>query len=249
VVTNSDNTIIYIEGIDYTVEVVGTSASIQRNPLGRIENGQSILVDYTFTPQAPFETTGFGYRLGGRLRLVDLFSFYYNFFRFKEELESGTLPADLRDDTIQRAEAELQWRWSTTRLEYELRDTTVTPLTRWRALQQFNFSPRRGLVASIAGQYSVTELEDPSDRITNKGLSARLGWVIAPWGQFDVNAFTERYNSNTQSSTNNGLVARWGWRYGAWFGDVRYERLNQSYDPIEQTRDRQVIRLEVQRRF
>lgn len=249
VVTDSTRTTTYIEGIDYVLTVVGESLAIQRNIFGGIADGETVLVDYVFAAQAPFEADRFAVRFGANLNLWRVLRLYYNYNRIDENLISGTRPSDLSDDRIQRAGASLRWRWSTTSADYELRDTVRTPLIRKRIQQSFVFRVTRSFSFGVSASYAETDFRDSGSDSRSRGISGNLRWDLGPWGRFEVNAFSRDIDGESQMTRSNGLISKWSVRYGAWSGFVRFEDLDESDELTIQERDRRLLTLHISRTF
>jgi hypothetical protein len=249
VVTDITRATTYIEGIDYILSVVGDSVTIERNLFGGIADGEAVLVDYVFTTRAPFEADRFAARFGVNLHLWRVLRLYYNYNRIEEDLISGTRPSDLSDDRIKRVGASLRWRWSTTSVDYEDRDTVRTPLTRRRIQQSFMFRMTRSLSFGLSASYADTNFsEDGSDSRT-LGYAGNLRWDLGRWGRFEIDAYSRDIDGESQDSNSDGFISKWSIRYGAWDGFVRFEDLDEADHLTEQMRDRRLLTLHVSRTF
>ncbi|MDH3916692.1 MAG: hypothetical protein OEU25_00805, partial [Rhodospirillales bacterium] len=249
VVTGLGGVPLYVEDVDYEVQSFGDSVAIARISTGSIPSGATVLVTYRFTSQEPFKLYKTQIRAGGDLRLWEMLRLFYDFNRLKDHFISGTRPDPLTDDTIQNAGAEFKWRWSTTRLEYEDRDTTRTPLTKWMAREILLFRPGRNLSLSFSGSYTQTDLSDTNDQTRQQMADATVQWRPFRWGEFRLNAFGRRTRGDIQKTDELGLVSRFQARYGRWIGAIRYEILHQEDFDNDQKRDRQILIFEVTRGF
>ena len=249
VVTDQTGTVVYQESFDYVVVLVGTSAGIARTLLGNIPDGDQVLVDYEFIPRAPFKTARTESRLGLALDLWNVVNLGYIVTRTEEDLIAGTRPSDLVDDRIQRARAELRWRWLSTLLEYEDRDTILVPQTRRRAYQSLTprLSSRLSLFADIG--YETVDFEDTGDKLENLRATARLRWRMIRWANLELGGSARRASGTTQDSEQFAVGARLTWWFGAWGGDVVYRFLSQRDSITLLERDSQRIRFEIRRRF
>ncbi|MFQ5609770.1 MAG: hypothetical protein ACE5F8_05815, partial [Woeseiaceae bacterium] len=249
VVTDATETVTFIEGIDYAVSIVGTSVSIERLIFGGIADGDTVLVDYVFATRAPFEADRFSSRFGVNLQLWRTLRLYYNFSRIEEDLISGTRPSDLSDDRIRRLGASLRWRFSTTTVDYEVRDTVRTPLKRRRYQQSFAFRPTPSFSFGVSASYAKTDFLDTGSDSQAHGYAANLRWDLGRWGRFEIDAFTRDIDGESQQIRSEGLVSRWSLRYGAWNLFARYEDLDEADDLTTQTRDRRLVTLQLSRIF
>ncbi len=249
VVTDNTETIVYIENLDYVITVQGNSVGIARTLLGGIANGQQVLVDYTFTPQAPFKTGRTSIRFGASLDLWRSLQLYYNIQRVKERLLSGTRPEDLTDDTINIVGSEYKWRWLTTSAEYENRDTVRTPLSRWRVDESLFLKRWSKFSFSASAGYSETKFDDTGDETKERHFGANLHWQIGPRRFFESRVFSRKVTGDVQDTTSDGIVSRFEWGYGAWTGTIKHEFLNERDGVSKEDRDRQRILLLLRRVF
>ena len=249
IVSDATEAVTYVEGIDYVLTVVGDSIGIERSIFGGIADGETVLVDYVFATQAPFEADRRAGRIGVNLNMWQVLRVYYNLNRIEENLLSGTRPSDLSDDRIQRVGASLRWRWSTTTADYEMRDTVRTPLTRKRLQQSFAFRVTRSLSFGVSGSYAETDFTEVGSDTRAVGFAGNLRWNIGRWGRFEIDAFSRDIDGDSQKTKSTGLISMWSMRYGDWSGFVRYEDLDESDDLTAQFRDRRLITLHVARVF
>ena len=248
-VTDITKTTTYIEGIDYVLSVVGDAVAIERGLFGGIADGETVLVDYVFATQSPFEADRQSARFGVGLNLWRILRLHYNYSRVKEELISGTRPSDLSNDRVQRGSASLRWRWSTTTAEYELRDTVRTPLTRRRIQQAFALRATRSLSFGASVGYAETDFKDSGSDSRTVGFAGNIRWNMGRWGRFEVEAFSRDIDGGSQRTKSEGLISKWSVRYGDWSGFVRYEDIDESDDLTIQSRDRRLVTLHVSRIF
>ena len=248
-VTDVGKTTTYIENIDYVLNVVGDSVTIERRIFGGIADGETVLVDYAFATQAPFEADRRLVRFGASLDLWRALRLYYNSSRIKEDLLSGAQPSDLADDWIQRAGANLRWRFSTTTVDYEHRDTVRTPLTRRRIQQAFTFRPTQSMSFGLSAGYAETDFRESGSDTRTVGFAGNLRWEMGRWGRFEVDAFRRDIDGESQKTISDGLVSKWSLRYGDWSGYLRYETLDEVDDLTTQIRLRKLVTAHVSRTF
>jgi len=249
IVTDSGRTTTYIEGIDYVLNVIGSSVTIERLLFGGIADGENVLVDYVYATQAPFEADRTSARFGVNLNLWRVLRLHYDYSRIKEDLVSGIQPFDLADDIIQRVGATLHWRWSTTTAEYESRDTVRTPLNRRRFQQAFMFRVKRSLSLGVSAGYAETEFDEEGSDTRTIDYAGNLRWDAGSWGRLEVSALSRDIDGASQITKSYGLISKWSVRYGDWSGFVRYEDLDQTDDLTIQSRDRRLITLHIARTF
>jgi hypothetical protein len=249
IVTDSTKVITYVEGFDYFLTFVGDSVGIERSVFGGIANGETVLVDYVFATQAPFEVDRRAARFGVDLDLWRVLRLYFNFSRTEERLISGTRPSDLADDYIRRVGASLRWRWSTTMAEYEVRDTVRTPLDRVRLHQAFSFRVTPSLSFGASASYSETDFKESGNDSRTRRFAGNVRWDLGRWGRLEADAFLRDIDGESQKVDGDGLIARWSVRYGDWFGFVRFEELDEVDHLTTQERDRRLVTLHISRTF
>lgn len=245
--TDSTGTIFYIEGIDYQVETVGRSTVITRDPFAGIGDNATVLVNYRFTSKLPAKT-GFSSRsYGAQLTVWDKkLRFYFRGNELEERLIEGPAERELRYDKTERAGAQLNLRWSITRIEVEDRESNTTPIKRRVLSQNFNFRPKPNLSINFGAQLNRTELKDTGEKYTARGINAGIGWSIGRrGGHLRAGAF-RRDNRNAEEK---GLRVNYRWRFGQWFPLLRYEYTDEYNGFADETRKRELIYFEVKRRF
>jgi hypothetical protein len=90
VVFNETRTRTFTEGIDYQLTVVGVKTRIERLLGGAIQDGETVLVDYSFATTGTFKFSFFDQNYGAR---VNILSYLFLFARFRDAsqtLLSGT---------------------------------------------------------------------------------------------------------------------------------------------------------------
>ncbi len=250
VVTDLTGLTIYAEGIDYLVTQIGDSVAISRVGVGSsIPDGATVLVDYRFAAQAPYKFYNTTVRAGAKLELWDMVKLTYNFSRSEDHLISGTRPNTLADDTIHRGTAELRWRWTTTKAEYEDRNTTRNALSRWTLTEILSFRPSPTLSFALSASYSETDFTATGDETQQQDSTAIARWQPYRWSEFSLNAFSRLTRGDVQRTDEIGLVSRLQWRFGLWSGTLSYEFLHQEDLRGNQERDRQKLLFRLTRKF
>ena len=249
IVTDSAGLITYVQGIDYFIDTVGNSTRITRDPFAGIGDNQVVLVDYSYEPDPPAKTGLTTTTFGTNLSLWDMLTLFYQYSQSTERLISGQEPNELTDDTVQRAGAELKWKWSTTYVEIEDRDTTVTPLERFLVRETLSFRPARNLSLGFGAEFSELELKDTGEVTEGTGINATLTWNIGPKGQLRARAFDRRTRSSVQQTESKGFISIYDWWFGAWRPSVRYEFLDDVNELSGDTRERQIIYFQIERQF
>ncbi len=164
-VTDRFNQVRYIEGIDYMVVQVGASTEIVRLAGGSIEDGETVLVDYSALAArdaAIFtDTISWSHRIDLEALPVAL----YGHYRLREQsLVSGTDPGNLQRDEGWLVGLELTpIEGLLLAGEYESRRLRLTPgwdAWRVRASYQHSFDPRTNLI--VSADYQSLQYHDPA---------------------------------------------------------------------------------------
>ena len=246
-VTDATGTIVYVRGIDYQVDSAGQATVIVRDPFAGIGDNATVLVSYRYDadPPAKLGLTGTTYGVQfqlweNRLRL------YVRGSRLEERLIDGIEPFALRHDRTKRVGAQLNLRWSKTRVEFEDRDSINIPVERQTLSQSFNFTHWQRLSLSIAGQISKTRQKDTGEQALIRGVNVGIGWRVGPGGgQLRAGA----YMRENRHIDEHGFKLNYRWRYGAWYPLIRYEYVDEFNGFVSETRKRELIYLEVKRKF
>lgn len=251
VVTNDTGVTTYIRDTHYTLNPVGTSIFITRidGVPGGINNGDTVLVDYSFEADPPAKIATITDTFGVNVNLWSMLRLYYQNSTSKEEFISGIEPSELIDNTTTRTGVELRWKWSTTRAEVEDRDTTRTPTKRFRFSETLAFRPSRRLSFSFVADFNKLELIDTNEESEGTGLTANLQWDLGGSGQLSADGFSQQITGSAQNSDRQGIKALYKWRYGAWRPSVRLVWVDEVDNLAGETRNRSSILFTVERQF
>lgn len=250
VVTDAGGLVIFVENADYVVRVAGASVGIERTAIGSaIADGGTVLIDYSFMPNPPHKTDLKSVNFGVNLSLWRSLNLFYNIIQTEESLLSGTVPSSLASDTIQRAGTRLKWKWSTSSVEYEMRDTTRTPLNRLVARETVLFRPRPRLTAGGTVSYTQNQFQDTGNESTEINTIANAQWQPVPWADIGLRAFAGRVRGPAQRTERQGALALLQWRYGLWNGSVRAEFVHEDDVINDQSRDNQTLFFRVVRKL
>jgi hypothetical protein len=223
VVTDITNSIIYVENQDYTLEQIDTFTRIIREPLGSIANGQTVLVDYSYIADPSYDDIAFSQSYGIKLSLWSALTLDYRFSRAEQDTVSGTPPPNPTDDTIHRAEARLEWRWSDTRLRFEDIDrSSGVGSTAWLAEEILRFRPWRRLLFTVQGQYGRRELKDTDETTNAYKLRSRADWSIVRWSKLGMEGFYNNVDGDSTKTVQTGLAAELELVFRIWRGRMRY---------------------------
>lgn len=249
VVTDSTGTTIYVENADYVASAVGSAVAIARTPFGAIGDGDQVLADYRYQALPPAKTAVESRSFGFDLSLWSSLRLYYQRNRSEQTLLSGTRSFEPFDDTIERIGGEFGWKWSTTRVEYEDRDTTRTPTERRTIQEVLTLRPSRDLSLGSSADYSELRLKETGDVTESTSVRANLGWRASAAARISLEAFAQRSRGRVQDTERSGVTAVYEWAYGAWQASLRYLFLDERNGLSGDTRERQTLLFQVRREF
>jgi hypothetical protein len=239
VVFDSEDEIIFEEGEDkdYVVRVVGERVEIYRNPLGRIEEGATVFVDYRFRtyPRMRYTTKTAIFNAGLSFGPV---SFYYRVTRHDQDLLEG-LPeyaSNLQNLFLRSAGAQIDFRGSDAALlllaEYRDYESNVVAYELARLRSTLTYNPLQSVGLSAGITLSYLKYPDLNRYIAvyayNSGLRLRLrrGLSFEGFGKFRIREDTA---VDDESSYEFGGTLRWGWRALNFL--ITYERRRWEFGP------------------
>lgn len=239
----------YAINTDYIVTAVDTSVFISRNSAGGIADGEEVLVDYSFEADPPAKIATISDTFSVNLKLWSMLRLYYNNNKSREQFISGIEPPELTDNTVHRTGAKLRWKWSTTSVEVENRDTTRTPTKRFKFSEALSFRPDRYLSFGLIADYSNLEIIDTKDESETNRLSINFQWDLGHRGKLSADGFSEKVTGSAQRSDRKGLKVLYQWKYGGWRPVIRYVLTNEVDELVGETRKRNSIYFEISRTF
>jgi hypothetical protein len=165
--TAQDRVTFYSPGRDYSVRVFPDRVELRRVPTGRIQDGETVLVDYTYDQGGPFDLDTINQDLSIRQNFDFGLAPYYR-LRWQDQTitPANVTGAVANDITAQIIGAEFR-RWSL-RLtaEYEDHDSTISPFEAVRLngsyLHRFEF----GATAAIKANWADFKYQPPDPRKT-----------------------------------------------------------------------------------
>lgn len=239
----------YAINTDYIVTAVGNSVFISRNSVGGITDGDEVLVDYSFQADPPAKIETVTDTFDVYLDLWTMLRFYYQQNQSSEKFISGIEPSELTDDTVQRTGVEFNWKWSTTKIETEDRDTTRTPTKRFRVSERLTFRPKRNISFGFMADYNKLELIDTDEQSEGTGVFMNLQWDLGRAGQLSADGFNQKITGSAQRSDRKGMKILYQWKYGVWRPSLRYAFVDELDEIARESRKRNNIYFEISRKF
>ncbi|MBL4809684.1 MAG: hypothetical protein JKY43_06460 [Phycisphaerales bacterium] len=178
VITDLPGLIIYLEGADYTVRVLGDSIEITRVLGGAIAGGQSVLITYQIGPEPEntTDTLGFGttvrYRfVDGPLRGLSPYVRYRNQTQNRSVIGLVAFQENEFDDLIVGVDYDLGHVSLTA--EYQIHDSTLSPFNTIRFEGRYNNRINNKNSISINAYFQETDRVDDDLRTTVTNITSR----------------------------------------------------------------------------
>lgn len=259
IVTNSEGTTRYIEGIDYQIEVIGDYVAIRSLSLGDIDNGQDVQVSYRYSQDSAYDDGIFTQHYNLAYTFFNTTRVQLTHSRAKQDILDGIAPRVMVDDTVSRASIQHSVDWSTSRLEMDVVDRALSNLiyTSWQASQRFSIRPLRTVNCTLAGYYGETNYDSESaqdsarDDVLSWGGTVGASWEIARGLAFNLEGFTNRQESDIEETINTGVRTGLTYTYRIWSARLSYQFTNQSLtnEGRETSRQRNFVRFDIVRLY
>ncbi|MEK7731829.1 MAG: hypothetical protein AAB363_08225, partial [Planctomycetota bacterium] len=166
-ITAEDRTTTYREGSDYRVRQVGDFVEIERVPTGRIQDGQTVLVDYVFVLGGDFSLDTVAHNFNIRQNFAFGLSPYYRLREQDQELSpedaTGITPEDITAHTIG---VEYQRGPLRATAEFEDHDSTIVPFEAVRLSADLTHKFDAGGTARLKARWTDVERSAPQIRET-----------------------------------------------------------------------------------
>lgn len=248
VVTNSSGATIYLHGVDYRVDQVGSSLLISRLPLGSIGDGQLVLVSYRYTRSSGYNDQLLTQQYGTSLELFRCLSFSYRYLRADQTILSGTPPDRLSDSRIHLASARFDQGWGESAFSYEdaVNNSDIS-YTRWEASQWLRLRYSNWLQANLRGYYGETSYRSVDDLKKSYGGTSGAYWSPKPWLRFTLEGYLERTSGRLQRSINGGGKLDMEASYRLWSARIGYKYSDQHDQIGDYQRRNQILQFQISR--
>lgn len=248
IVTNSSGGTIYLNGIDYRVDLVGSSLLISRLPLGGIGDGQQVLVSYSYTRSSGYTDQLLTQQYGTSLELFRLLFLSYRYLQADQTILSGTPPDRLSNSRIHLATARCDQGWGESAFSYEdaINNSDIS-YTRWEASQWFRLRYSNWLQANLRGYYGETSYRSVDDLKRTFGGTTGGYWSPVPWLRFTVEGYLEQTSGRLQRSVNGGGKLDLEATYRLWSARIGYKYTDQNDQVSDYRRRNQILQFQISR--
>lgn len=248
VVTNSSGGAIYLNGIDYRVDLVGSSVLISRLPLGSISDGQLVLVSYSYTRSSGYDDRVLTQQYGTSLELFRSLYLSYRYLRASQTILAGPPPDRLSDSRIHLATARLDQGWGESAISYEdAVNTSDISYTRWEASQWLRLRHSNWLQGNLRGYYGETSYRSVNDLKKTYGGSTGGYWSPMPWLKLTLEGYLERTSGRLQRSINGGGKLDLEASYRLWSARIGYKYTDQNDQISDYKRSNHILQFQISR--
>ena len=249
ILTDVTGLVIYVLGIDYEVDILGSTTIITRSSFGGIAEGQTVLVDYLFAADPPAKTKRSGISSGVQLSLGEYLNLSYDVGRTDERVVGGTPPEFPLDSESRRFGAQLRLGRSITRFELRELDSARAPQKTRSITEELRFQPGTAVSLDLSAAYVQTELKDTGEIAKSFGINAGLGWGFGRRGSLKASAFVRQSRSSLRQQEQKGMTAEYQWRFGAWLSRINLRLHDTANEFEDNTWSRRTLYFETRRRF
>ena len=246
-ITNEDLTYVYLEGVDYQIDLVNNTVIIFRLPGGAIQRGTKLLVhyDYLSYPDHRLETRV--YQLFFQLNLLKYFYTYYSEGSNQNTAVSEYVVPPYESYKTRRIGAKFDARILNLEYSREKRDSTLSDYDAW------NFRGAAGLrlfrTLDLSGYIGWNQTEYQPQIFTSKYHTRSFECSYTPRSNLTAAFIIRkiRYSTDTYSRVREGIVFKVQWQIRKIIVNVFYEYI---FNRAEITvRERNFFRLSVRRTF
>ncbi len=165
IITGEDRVTLFRRGRDYSLTLIADRIEIRRLPTGRIEDGETVLIDYVFTLGGDFsiETTtqDFNIRQNFSFGLTPYYRLRWQEQSLSPRDSQGATPEDITAHTL-GAEFE---RWSfRLKVEFEDHDSNINPFEALRLSADYRHRFKWGGTGIVKARWSDISQDLPKNR-------------------------------------------------------------------------------------
>ena len=179
IITDTANIVVYVEGVDYTVQTFPTFVQINRVIGGRIAEGQTVLIDFRLTAQPAnmVETLYYYANLRydierGLFRGVGLYGRFVN----QDQSVNSDSPTQFIDNSFTDVIVGADYKIWLVKFgaEREWHDSTIAPFNASRFFARFDTAVNSDTTFSLNSTYDIIDYTDDGNHIEDWITSARL---------------------------------------------------------------------------
>lgn len=210
VVTNPAGTVLYFRDFDYRVIVRGRLIELRRITTGRIDNGDPVVVDYSFEITTPISYATTNYRYRAQVDLFEHVSLYAGVRGVKNKLRSGLDEGRLQDVVDTLIGTRLTWGPATLTVEHQDYDSTQAPYVSDVATLDVRHELNRVHALGFGATHRHVVYEEGQD-LTSRAVSA--SYVLTPFSGPTIEVSGGYEQSDDREFSSNHTFARVEARY------------------------------------
>lgn len=194
-VTDERGVIVYAPIQDYFITTREPITEIQRVPGGRILDGETVLVSYSYTTGNAGTTLSTGARATLRLSYRDVSSIYGEYARGRQSMRSGSTDNRLQQLDAWLVGAKSGWRWFSGKVEYENHESTFSPNRSLTKEASISFSPMPRVLARLSVNHQNVRYLDTDEEISTLNIYGNATVDITRRSRFRIDANYRRQRS------------------------------------------------------
>lgn len=246
-VTNSSGTVVYVQDLDYRLDLIGNLTRISRLPLGAIGEGQLVLVTYSYSRDAGYDDAVLTQNYGFNLDFWRSLYLSYRYLQAQQYLMAGPPPSRTSSAVVHLMSLRYLLGWTETGASYEDNRGADISYTRWEVSEAVRARYGNWLQFNLRGYYGVTEYRSHQDQRTTYGGTTNLNWLPYTWMRFELEGYLEQIDGDIEKSTNSGARALLEMQYRLWTLRFGYKMSEQDNRMSRYTRTSQLMQMELSR--
>jgi len=248
VVTNSGGTVIYVENIDYRLDLVMSTVRISRLLMGAISDSQLVMVSYRYTRSAGYDDLLLTQSYSASIELFNALNVSYRYTKADQTLLEGPAPDRLSNSEVHLATIRLDEGWGDSSFTYEdAKETSDLSYTRWEASQGLKLRYGSWFQSMLRGYYGQTSYRITTDQKTSYGGAFNMNWSPLNWFKLSLEGFLDRIDGNVQKTFNGGARAGVEASYRLWTARLGYKYIAQDDRMSDYKRTVQMLQFELNR--
>ena len=252
-VTDPTGLITYNETTDYVLSSVGSRTSIRcvsgaQFTVLECFNGASILIDYQYQSDLPFDYSTHTQSYGASLFLWEALNIYYRYDRSQQKFKSGIMPDKLTKDLSHKAGTELEYKWSSTVLRFEKDQGNTLPFDEVIIEETITLRPRSRMFMNFIMSYGKTTFTELSETEKFINMKAIIQQIISNRLKLSAEAFNRRSYGLRQDTAYSGLLLTLDWIYRVYDGNITYSYTEDTDRALQDSIKNNYIMFTIRRR-
>jgi hypothetical protein len=211
---------------DYDIVTIGSTTALKRTLSSQIQDHETVLVEYSYIGDLPFDYAVYDRSYGFSLYLWDSLDIYYRIIRSSQHFMRGVEPETLRTYRNITLGSEYTWEFSTTTFEYVDIASTDLPLESWTATETLVFRPTERIYLSLNASFGKTRFKDvlttaDSERFQNYRAIAHM--ILSRRSRLRLQGSLNKTSGIINRLRNSGFQALYEWAYNIYTAEISYD--------------------------